>query len=105
MPPQPDPEFEGPIRVPAHCSTVVADDLRVRLVLASDLSDTIAIDASDVESVGQAVLQLLIAARVEAEAGGGSILIDRPSLAFVDRITRCGLAEAIGLRLTGEARA
>lgn len=97
MPPPSEPGYEGPIRLPAHCSTVAADDLRVRLVLAHDLSDTIAIDASEVETIGQAVLQLLIAARAEAEQDGGAISIDNPSPAFAGRVAKCGLAGAIGL--------
>lgn len=76
---------------------MVADDLRVRLVLATDLSDTIAIDASEVESIGQAVLQLLIAARAEAAQDGGAMAIVNPSPAFADRVAKCGLASAIGL--------
>ena len=83
--------------MPAHCSTVVADDLRIRLVLAADRADTVVVDASEVESVGQAVLQLLIAARVEADRHGGAITIHDPSPTFVDRVARCGLADAVGL--------
>jgi len=89
--------YEGPIHLPAHCSTVLADDLRIRLVLAADQADTIVINASEVEDIGQAVLQLLITARVEAERQGGAISIQNPSPSFADRIIRCGLAEAIGL--------
>jgi anti-anti-sigma regulatory factor len=90
-------DYDGPIRLPAHCSTVTADDLRVRLVLAAELGDGIAVDASEVESIGQAVIQLLIAARAEAEREGGTLTIDHPSPAFADRLARCGLADAIGL--------
>jgi anti-anti-sigma regulatory factor len=85
------------LRLPAHGTTVTAEDLRVRLVLAADFDDVIEIDASDVESVGQAVLQLLVAARTEAKNAGQTFRIVNPSLAFTDRVTRCRLAAAIGL--------
>ena len=90
------------LKLPAHCTTVTAEDLRVRLVLATDLDGGIEIDASDVESIGQAALQLLVAARIEAQAGGQRFAILDPSPAFVDRIQRCRLADAIGLELQKE---
>jgi anti-anti-sigma regulatory factor len=96
----PDTE-ERALRLPAHGTTVTAEDLRVRLVLAADLDDAIEIDASEVESVGQAVLQLLVAARAEAVAGGQEYRITNPSPAFVDRVNRCQLGAAIGLE-TGD---
>ena len=91
----------GPIRLPAHGTTVTAEDLRVRLVLASDIDGRIEIDASEVESVGQAVLQLLVAARAEAEANGLSYSVNDPSPAFVERVTSCRLADAVGLHTQG----
>jgi anti-anti-sigma regulatory factor len=100
----PLPEAEDrSLRLPAHGTTVTAEDLRVRLVLAADLDDAIEIDASEVESVGQAVLQLLVAARVEAESAGQAIRIVNPSQAFVERVTSCRLAEAVGLE-TGDVQ-
>ncbi|MDG2533994.1 STAS domain-containing protein [Sphingomonas sp. HITSZ_GF] len=96
----PDAE-ERALRLPAHGTTVTAEDLRVRLVLAADLDDAIEIDASEVESVGQAVLQLLVAARNEAASNGQEFRIANPSPAFVDRVNRCQLAAAIGLE-TGD---
>jgi anti-anti-sigma regulatory factor len=90
------------LRLPAHGTTVTAEDLRVRLVLAADFDDTVEIDASEVESVGQAVLQLLVAARAEAAGTGHGFRIVNPSPAFIDRVSRCRLAEAIGLE-TGDA--
>ncbi|WP_213981707.1 STAS domain-containing protein [Sphingomonas sp. dw_22] len=99
----PDPEIgdDRSLRLPAHGTTVTAEDLRVRLVLAADLDDEIEVDASQVESVGQAVLQLLVAARAEAESTGQAFRIVNPSPAFTDRVNRCHLAAAIGLE-TGD---
>ncbi len=85
------------VRLPVHGSTIVADDLRVKLVLAADHDEELVVDASEVESVGQAVLQLLIAARQEAAARGQPFVISKPSQAFVERIGACGLAELLGL--------
>jgi len=98
--PLPDAEFgldDRSLRLPAHGTTVTAEDLRVRLVLAADLDDAIEIDASDVESVGQAVLQLLVAANAEAASAGQAFRIVNPSPAFTERVNRCHLAVAIGL--------
>lgn len=91
----------GRIRLPANGGTVAAEELRVRLVLAADVDGRIEVDASEVESVGQAVLQLLVAARAEAEANGQSYLILNPSAAFTDRVTGCRLAAAVGLSTQG----
>ena len=63
-------EEVGPIRLPVHNSTVAAEDLRVRLVIAADFESRVEVDASQVESIGQAVLQLLIATKAEAERYG-----------------------------------
>ena len=83
--------------LPAHCMTVAAEDLRVRLVLASDLDDSIEIEASGVASIGQAALQILVASRIEADRTGQPFSISNPSVAFLERVTSCRLAEAIGV--------
>ena len=99
MPSQPDiPVEERSLRLPANGTTVIAEDLRVRLVLAADLDDEIVVDASEVENVGQAVLQLLVAARAEAERSGQIFTISKPSAAFTDRVAACRLAGALGLQ-------
>lgn len=85
------------LRLPANGSTVTAEDLRVRLVLASDFDGGIRVDASEVESIGQAVLQLLVAARVEAGHAVQPFAIANPSPAFVERVHACRLGEALGL--------
>lgn len=85
------------LKLPPQGMTVTAEDLRVRLVLACDFDGAIEVDASAVESVGQAVLQLLVAAKAEAEAKGQRFVIHNPSPAFVNRVTACGMASAIGL--------
>ncbi|MFZ5746595.1 MAG: STAS domain-containing protein [Pseudomonadota bacterium] len=91
------------LRLPVHGTTVTAEDLRVRMVLAADLDGEMEIDASQVESIGQAALQVLAAAHAEARADGKTFRIVNPSNAFVDRVTRCRLADAIGLH-TGDAQ-
>ncbi|WP_404337484.1 lipid asymmetry maintenance protein MlaB [Sphingomonas sp. MMS12-HWE2-04] len=87
------------LRLPAHGTTVTAEDLRARLALAADQDDAVEVDASDVESVGQAVLQILVAARNEAQANGHPFRILNPSQAFVERVTSCHLVDAIGLEI------
>jgi anti-anti-sigma regulatory factor len=96
MPPQPDGEDRG-LKLPSHGSTTTAEDLRVRLVLACDYGGGIEIDASEVESVGQAVLQLLVAAKAETERTGLPFAFTHPSPAFIERVQACRLADAIGL--------
>ena len=89
---------ERSLRLPPNGTTVIAEDLRVRLVLAADLDDEIVVDASEVENVGQAVLQLLVAARAEAERSGQLFTISNPSRAFADRVAACRLSGALGLQ-------
>ena len=91
------------IRLPVHGTTVTAEDLKVSFVLADDFGDETFVDASQVESVGQAVLQVLVAASREARGAGKQFHITNPSPAFVDRVTSAQLADAIGLeRDSGE---
>ena len=98
MPLQSDPMTEGGVvRLPAHGTTVTAEDLRVHLVLAADYEGRTEIDASNVESVGQAVLQLLVAARADADANGQTFAILNPSPAFIDRVAACRLADVLGI--------
>jgi anti-anti-sigma regulatory factor len=91
------------LRLPVHGTTVTAEDLRVRLVLAGDIDGEMVIDASEVESVGQAVLQLLVAARREAVAQGQAFILAEPSAAFVERVSACKLNAALGLNSPEEA--
>jgi anti-anti-sigma regulatory factor len=95
---QPDPASDlGTIRLIGHGSTVTAEDLRTQLVVASDFAEATAIDASESLSVGQAVLQLLIAARHEAGLRNHSLYFTAASVAFSERVQGCQLADAIGL--------
>ena len=91
------PESTGTIALPPQATTVTAADLHTELVSALSHGDDLEIDASDVESVGQAVLQLLIAAQCEADRTGAGCRIINPSAAFSERVARCGLADRIGL--------
>ena len=92
-------EDERSLQLPARCTSSVAEDLRVRLVLAIDLDHEIIIDASEVETLGQAVLQLLLAAHAEADAAGQRFLITSPSRSFSERVAACGLADVLGIPL------
>lgn len=85
------------VKLPAHATTTTAEDLRVRLVLACDIEGGVEINAGEVESIGQAVLQLLAAAKEEARAAGLPFTITASSPAFVERVTACRLAGRIGL--------
>jgi len=93
----PDNADLGVIRLEGHATTVTAEDLRTQLVLASESEHGTAIDASELLSVGQAVLQLLIAARTEATAAKRPFQFTGASAAFSERVLGCQLADAIGL--------
>ena len=95
--PLPEMAEDRSLRLPVNGSTVTAEDLKVRLVLAADLDDEICVDASQVESIGQCVLQLLVAATEEAERRSLKFEIINPSLPFMERVAGCGLAPVLGL--------
>ena len=94
-PPEAD-HAPGVIRLTGHGTTATAEDLRSELVLASDGAGT-AIDASEMYSVGQAVLQVLVAAHNDALLHGRPFHFTATSDAFADRVTCCLLAELIGM--------
>ena len=70
------------IVLPANCATVAAEALRNQLVMASETGVETIIDAGAVQTVGQAVLQVLASARLGAQAqhlGFGFCAMSRPS--------------------------
>lgn len=98
--PAPDPAF----RLPAHGTTAIAEDWHPRLAAAADAGEAIEVDASEAETIGQAMLQLLVAARVDAIGHDRAFTITNPSRAFSDRVTGCALAESLGLITEEENR-
>jgi anti-anti-sigma regulatory factor len=84
------------IRLTGHGTTATAEDLRSELVLAIGGAGTV-IDASEMHSVGQAVLQVLVAARNDALLHGRSFHFATTSDAFAERATRCQLTDLIGM--------
>lgn len=96
-PPELAPPPGGVIALPTHGVTVTAEELKTRLVEAADADDDIIVDASAVESIGQAVLQLLLAAHAESEANGHRFIIENPSPAFLARTEALGLTDRLGL--------
>lgn len=91
------------VHLPVYTSTAVAEDLRVQLVMATDGTADVVIDAADVESIGQAGLQLLIATRREAERNGQLLTIANPGEGFIHRVANCLLADAVGLEMPLQA--
>lgn len=89
----------GTIRLGGHATTVTAEDLRNQLIMAADHAMTTEIDAGESLSVGQAVLQLLIAARAEAAERDHDFIYTDASAAFRDRVVACQLGDAIGLEI------
>jgi anti-anti-sigma regulatory factor len=94
FPPEPTPIGGATaIRLPAHCGTAAAPALHRTLAEAAAGGVPLAIDAGEVESLGQAVLQLLLAARAAAPA----MTIAPVSPAFAERVAALRLAPALGM--------
>lgn len=87
----------GDIILPAHCGTAVAEDILARLVITSDQEQDIHINAAAVESIGQGVMQLLVAAHIDAKRVGQAFTIEAPSPAFLERVRSCQLAATLEL--------
>lgn len=64
------------ITLPARCDRAAAEAIWPELVAAMSNAPTV-IDGSAVEHIGQAVLQLLVAAR---RSGGGAVIAASPAL-------------------------
>lgn len=96
-------EADGRLRLPPNVTTVMAEDLRAGLVLAADHEAAILIDASETVSIGQAALQLLIAAKQEADRLNIPFAIENAQPALVARIGALGLGEMLSLGETEEA--
>lgn len=85
------------ILLPPSGTLIAAEELQPLLVLAVDRGEGLQLDASAVENVGQAMLQLLVAGRHEAVAAGQPFRIADPSTAFRERVSACRLEAALGL--------
>lgn len=96
LPPQSE-DDPGTVRLPASGSTVMAEELRNQLACADQLTGATIVDGSAVQTIGQAVLQLLVAARRSAATDNKPWRIINASGAFVETATRCCLADDIGL--------
>ena len=88
--------------LPARCVTVAAEDVRNRLVMASALGSETIVDADAVQTVGQAVLQLLLSARNDASVRQRGFRFSAMSPTFVERITAMCLAAPLGIATTEE---
>ena len=96
------PEASHPILLPANCNTAAAEELQVRLVLSADAGQGTRVDASGVEMLGQACLQLLLAARHAALQANTEFDLLQPSPAFLDWVKRCCVGDALGLAVASE---
>lgn len=95
-------EADGRVLLPANITTVMAEELRARLVLAADHDEAIIIDAAETESIGQAALQLLIAAKREADRLDLPFTIENAGSALRKRITTLGLADILDMEREGK---
>jgi hypothetical protein len=99
---QPELPEDYTVVLPANCGTVSAEDIQVRLVIASDHAEEIRVNAAKVENLGHAVLQLLLAAKLDADTRDMAFQVVSPSQAFIDRAVNCQLAEMLGLVIEEE---
>lgn len=88
------------IHLPARCSTTSAEGMFAQLLESQKRDVPVTIDASDVASLGQAVLQLLIAAQRDFAERGRAFAITDPSDAFLAavRLSGCEAHLEIGAR-------
>jgi anti-anti-sigma regulatory factor len=89
--------------LPANGTTTTAEELRNQLVCAAELGGATVIDGSAVQTIGQAVLQLLVAARRSAIADDKPCDIVDASTAFLTIAGACCLSQELGLDC-GKAR-
>lgn len=95
-------EADGRLRLPPNVTTLMAEDLRAGLVLAADHESAILINASETVNIGQAALQLLIAARQEADRLNIPFEIENAQAPLIARLDALGLADILGLTGKGE---
>jgi len=79
--------------LPAQCGTAAAEPLRSDLIGLVAAEGCPVLDAGSVETLGHAVLQLLVAARAERP----DLLIAPASPAFAERVHACALGPLLGL--------
>lgn len=92
----------GMVRLPPNGTTVTAEELRNQLVCAAEFGTATVIDGSAVQTIGQAVLQLLVSARRGAAIENKTCDIVDASTALLTAAAACRLAGEIGLD-TGKA--
>lgn len=88
------------LALPAQCGNAAAARLHGALLEAAGRG-AVRIDASQVSSVGQSVLQLLLSARRTAEVGGTAFEIASSSAELSDTLARCQLSELLNPLKTG----
>ena len=87
------------LTLPELCDRAAARSLHTELADAIG-SEPLALDASKVQRIGQAMLQVLVSA-ARSDAG---ITIESPSEAFNTALALAGLNDALGAELVGEAK-
>ena len=100
--PQPPDPVQEIVVLPARCVTVAAEDVRNQLVMASGAGSETIVDAGAVQTIGQAVLQLLVSAHTDAAARKCGLRFSAMSPVFVARVTALGLAAMLGIATTEE---
>jgi len=86
--------------LPANALAEGAESLRAALLAVRDSGSVFRVDAQAVTFVDTRVLQLLVAATVDLDARGGSVLVEHPSPAFVDAVDTLGLRQHIKIGRT-----
>jgi anti-anti-sigma regulatory factor len=85
------------ILLPAQCSNALAQSLLTALIDHADRAADVTINGAAVDTIGQAVLQVLVSAKADADATGRTFRIAAPSPALIERAVGCKLDQLIGL--------
>lgn len=86
------------IRLPETFDRQSIEGLAETLRTALSGTDSVTLDASDVERIGQVGLQLLLSASRTASARGVAFEIQNPSNGLCDAVQLTGLGDALAIR-------
>lgn len=95
----------APLVLDGECTVYVAHELRQRLMQALEAAPTLSLDLADVAEFDGAGLQLLIAARREAEQRGGTLQLVAASPVVAETLKLVGLGAWLAPATSLEAAA
>ena len=86
------------VTLPAVADLTYAGPLKEQLMQSFTAGTSVTIDASSVQRLSSPCLQVLVAGKQSfAKAGGASLVISKPSVAFRETVSVLGLMDALEL--------